>query len=101
MSTLLWPKVWDKLIVVFTSVRAKVRDGIDGHSASDNYWLRCLYEGENGDPEDVEKGFLKSTLIVKVWAPPVVLKSVCGSLTAHWADLPSDLYIALIRRREP
>jgi len=48
------------------SVRAKIRDGIDGYSASDYYWLRCLYEEEKGDPEDVEKGFLKSTLLVKV-----------------------------------
>jgi len=48
------------------SVRAKIRDGIDGHNAFDDYWLHCLYEGEKGDPEDVEKGFLKSTLLVKV-----------------------------------
>ena len=48
------------------SVRAKIRDGADGHSASANYWLRCLYEGEKGNPEDVEEGFLKGELLVKV-----------------------------------
>lgn len=51
------------------SVRAKIRDCSDGHCASNNYWLRCLYDGEKGDPEDVEKGFLKSTLLVKVREP--------------------------------
>jgi len=55
------------------SVWAKIRDGIDGHSTSDDYWLRCLYEGESGDPEDVEKGFLKSTLLVKVQ----ILSTLC------------------------
>ena len=54
------------LTYVFISVRAKIRDCIDSHNAFDDYWLRCLYEGEEGDPEDVEKGFLKSTLLVKV-----------------------------------
>ena len=54
------------------SVRAKIRDGLDGYSAADDYWIRCLYKGEEGDPEDVEKGFLKSTLLVKV--------SVCSFL---------------------
>jgi hypothetical protein len=50
----------------FTSVRAKIRDEVDGYSASSDYWLRCLYAGETGDPGDVEKGFLKSRLLVKV-----------------------------------
>ena len=51
---------------MITSVRAKIRDEVDGYSASANFWLRCLYEGEQGDPEDVEKGFLKGQLLVKV-----------------------------------
>ena len=54
------------------SIRAKVRDFSDGYNASEDYWLRCLYEGENGDPENVEKGFLKSTLLVKVQVLPLV-----------------------------
>jgi len=49
------------------SIRAKIRDFTDGYNASNDYWLRCLYEGEKGDPENVEEGFLKSTLLVKVW----------------------------------
>jgi hypothetical protein len=62
------------LTTFHTSVRAKIRDQVDGYSASANYWIRCLYEGENGDPEDVEKGFLKGELLVRVRA----------SATAPW-----------------
>ena len=50
----------------YTSVRARVRDEADGYSASSDYWIRCLYDGEKGDPEDVEKGFLKGDLLVRV-----------------------------------
>ncbi|KAF9780716.1 hypothetical protein BJ322DRAFT_1011640, partial [Thelephora terrestris] len=49
------------------ATRAKLRDGIDDHNAFDDYWIRCLYEGEKGDPEDIEKGFLKSNLLVKTF----------------------------------
>ena len=48
------------------SIRAKIRDETDGYSASMDYWIRCLYEGEEGDPADVEKGFLQGELLVKV-----------------------------------
>ena len=57
------------LLTLYSSVRAKVRDEIDGYSASEDYWIRCLYEGERGNPEDVEKGFLKSELLVRVRFP--------------------------------
>ena len=43
-----------------------MRDKETGYSASSDYWIRCLYEGEEGNLEDVEKGFLKSKLLVKV-----------------------------------
>ena len=61
---------------LFISVRAKIRDGIDGYNAFDDYWLCCLYEGEKGDPEDVEKGFLKSSLLVKARTPPTMLSGL-------------------------
>lgn len=56
------------------SVRAKIRDGLDNYYAFDDYWIRCLYEDEQGDPEDVEKGFLKSSLLVKVCTLPLRLQ---------------------------
>ena len=52
--------------VFYVSVRAKIRDEVDGYSTSMNYWLRCLYKGETGNPEDVENGFLKGKLLVWV-----------------------------------
>ena len=55
-------------LTIHTSICAKIRDEVDGYSASADYWIRCLYEGERGDPEDVKKGFLKSGLLVKVRA---------------------------------
>ena len=35
-----------------------------------DYWIRGLYEGEQGDPEDIEKGFLKGVFLVKVRTLP-------------------------------
>ena len=49
-----------------TSIRAKIREEVDGYSASADFWIRCLYQGEKGDSADVEKGFLKGQLLVKV-----------------------------------
>ena len=88
------------LTVVVVSIRAKVRDEMDGYSILENYWLRCLYQDEEGDPEDVEKGFLKSGLLVKVRIPslPPLLDS--GSLIACRIDVPDDFYFAIIRTRE-
>lgn len=61
-----FPQSLDGLTILLNSVRAGIRDGLDGYDASNNYWIRCLYKGKRGDPNDVEKGFLKSTLLVKV-----------------------------------
>lgn len=66
MSTGLPLRATGRLPFPHISVRAKIRDCSDEHNASSSYWLRCLYEGENGDPEDVETGFLKSVLLIKV-----------------------------------
>lgn len=79
------------------SVCTKIHDEVDGFSASSDYWLRFLYEGENGDPEDVEKGFLKGQLLVKVrlyfLSDPY--------LTTCSIDLQSHLYVTILSRREP
>ena len=53
-------------LIFRVSVRARICDGVDGYSASADYWITCLYEGEQGDPGDIEKEFLKSELLVKV-----------------------------------
>ena len=40
------------------SICTKIHDETDSYSALMDYWIRCLYEGKEGDPADVEKGFL-------------------------------------------
>ncbi len=46
----------------------RVRDGIRAGTVniSEDYFLRCFYPYGNGDPDNVEKGFLRSGLLVKV-----------------------------------
>jgi hypothetical protein len=51
---------------VFVSIRAKLRNGDPGYDITSNFFLRCLYDGESGDPESPEKGFLKGPLLVRV-----------------------------------
>jgi len=49
------------------SVRAKVQNFEDEeHYFGKDFYPRCLYLGEDGDPERVEDGYLKSALLVKV-----------------------------------
>ena len=52
-----------------TSVRAKLRDcNLDeGFDFAKNFFIHCFYDGYKGDPENVEKGFLRSTLLVQVY----------------------------------
>ena len=59
-----------------------------------DYWLRCLYEGEKGDPEDVEKGFLKGELLVRVRV--LVAATIPHKLlTIRPLDIQSYIYIAI------
>ncbi|KAF9778115.1 hypothetical protein BJ322DRAFT_1214801 [Thelephora terrestris] len=84
------------------AVRAKVRDCSDGHNASNNYWLRCLYEGEKGDPEDVEKGFLKSALLVKTFQMIFTAPSSArGNLDAERVPGPRDRQKKTPSKRPP
>ncbi|KAF9044321.1 hypothetical protein BJ165DRAFT_1528874 [Panaeolus papilionaceus] len=46
-------------------IRAKIRDG--NISIADDLFLVCLYPKGRGVPEDVEKGFLRSRLLVKTY----------------------------------
>ena len=49
------------------SVRAKVRNFDDEeHYFGKDFYPRCLYLREDGDPERVEDGYLKNALLVKV-----------------------------------
>jgi hypothetical protein len=52
-----------------SSVRAKLRDcNLDeGFDFARNFFVRCFYLNHEGDPENVEKGFLRSALLVQVY----------------------------------
>lgn len=50
---------------LFDSVRCKIRNAeLD---ISEDYFLACLYPRGFGNPDDVERGFLRSSLLLKVF----------------------------------
>ena len=49
-----------------SSVRAKLRDAAPGYDLASSFFLHCLYQGEDGDPENPLGGFLKGPLLVRV-----------------------------------
>jgi hypothetical protein len=52
------------IIYSFCSVRRKIQTGeLD---ISEDYFLTCLYPGGIGNPDDVEHGFLRSGLLIRV-----------------------------------
>ncbi len=53
--------IW--LIFLF-SIRTKLWDAALGYDISSSLFLRCLYKGEDGDPEYPLEGFLKGPLLV-------------------------------------
>jgi len=61
----------DGLIVPF-SVRTKLRNAAPRFSFASNFFLRCLYLKEEGDPAFPEVGFLQGHLLVRVRFPPCV-----------------------------
>ena len=50
----------------FFSVRKGIKDGDPEFSLANNFYLRALYKNATGDPDDVQKGFLRSQLLVQV-----------------------------------
>lgn len=67
------------------SVRAKIQNADDEYDASNRFFLRGLYAGFRGDLDDVENGFLKSPLTVKVCHSFVFLQP-CLSVCIHDSD---------------
>ncbi|KIL59469.1 hypothetical protein M378DRAFT_131524 [Amanita muscaria Koide BX008] len=50
-------------------IRTNLRDfnGHDNFNINNNFFCRCFYDGYSGNPDDFEKGFLKSNLLVKTY----------------------------------
>jgi len=50
----------------FIRVCANIRNGADGFSLANKYFLTCLYPTDRGDRRKVEQYFLRSQLLLKV-----------------------------------
>ncbi|KAI0263705.1 hypothetical protein BGY98DRAFT_877571, partial [Russula aff. rugulosa BPL654] len=48
-------------------VCAKLRNGEPNFEMASSFFLRCLYENENGNPNSPEDGFLKGPLLVRAF----------------------------------
>ncbi|KAG5649528.1 hypothetical protein H0H81_003293, partial [Sphagnurus paluster] len=53
---------WDDEVV-----RANLREGAEGFNVSSSFFARCFYKNGTGDPQDVEKNFLRGYLLIKVY----------------------------------
>lgn len=59
---------------------------------SEDYFLRCFYPYGKGDPDNVERGFLRSSLLIKVCSIVTMLfPSLCS--TSILEDIFKHLYI--------
>ena len=91
-----WPHTQHAEKTSHTSVCAKIHDKVNGYNTSSDFWLRCLYEGEQGDPADVEKGFLKSRLLVKVCISPIAPPH---TILTYRADIQNYIHITILSGR--
>ena len=53
-------------IFILFSVHAKLRNADPGYDFTSSFFLRCLYEGESGDPNAPDVGFLNGPLLIHV-----------------------------------
>ena len=61
------------------SVRMKVQNFEDKeHYFGKDFYSWCLYLGEDGDPEKVEDGYLRSALLMKVLSRYKILLHICS-----------------------
>jgi hypothetical protein len=51
---------------LYYSVCAKLRNGEPNFNMASSFFLHCLYENENGNPNSPEDGFLKGPLLVRI-----------------------------------
>ena len=51
---------------ILFSIRTKLRNADPGYDFTSSFFLRCLYEGESGDPNSPDVGFLKGPLLIRV-----------------------------------
>lgn len=61
------------IVLFWVSVHAKLRNATLGYKFASSFFLRCLYENEDGDPDSPEVGFLKGPLLLHVGFRPSLL----------------------------
>ena len=54
------------VLILFIRVCANIRNGADGFSLANKYFLTCLYPTGRGNQQKVEQNFLRSKLLLKV-----------------------------------
>ena len=54
------------VLILFIRVRANIRNGADGFSPANKYFLTCLYPTGRSNRQKVEQYFLRSKLLLKV-----------------------------------
>ena len=54
------------VLILFIRVCANIRNGADGFSPANKYFLACLYPTGRGNQRKVKQYFLRSTLLLKV-----------------------------------
>jgi len=53
-------------LIFVCSIHVKLRNAAPGYDFTSTFFLRCLYAGENGNPQNPDKGFLKGPLLLHV-----------------------------------
>ena len=81
---------------MYTSISNGIRAGTI--NISEDYFLRCFYPYARGDPNNVEKGFLRSCLLVKVFsdllASPSTTKAPAQTFSSIFiSPTSSELFI--------
>ncbi|KAG6818922.1 hypothetical protein H0H93_000271 [Arthromyces matolae] len=67
-------------------VRANLRGATEGFDISSSFYVRALYKSRRGDPENVEEGFLRSSLLIKTYSAIFMSPSSAN----HVADEDDD-----------
>ena len=92
------------ILTLWKRVRAKIRNNEDGYVLGGNYFITCLYPKGHADPELVERGFLRSRLLLQVrlvsnlFTYTDFLRSIAQSLhhRRHRKDLTTKMLMVLL-----
>jgi len=77
-------------------IRTKLRNADPGYDFASSFFLRCLYEGESGDPDSPDVGFLKGPLLMRAFrhmftAPSSASSDNTSKATSRRRDVATSL----------